>query len=798
MLSIRRVAVLGAGVMGAAIAGHLAGAGIPSLLLDVVPAALSPDEQKKGLSLSDRVVRNRLADAGKANLLKAKPAPLYAPGVADLISTGNFEDDFERLSECDWIIEVVVENLDVKRQVFARVDGVRRPGSVVSSNTSGVSIGAMVEGRSPDFAKHFLGTHFFNPPRYMKLLEMIPTAETDPEVTRDMIRFGEEVLGKGVVVAQDTPNFIANRIGTFGLLVTLEEMRKTSFGVDEVDVLTGPVLGRPKSATFRTLDIVGLDTFVHVANNVVEHTRDLAEQAVFTVPGDLLQMVERGWIGDKKGQGFFKKVKGTEGSEILALDLQTLDYRPRRRLHSASFESARQLPKLSDKIKSILQADDEAGRFLWSVMKRVLLYSAEQVGVIAADIVSIDRAMKWGFNWEMGPFETWDAIGVSSSVSRMRSEGETIPAFVEEMLRVGRSFYGTSDEEKAVYFARGAFAEMPVNERNIDLRSKRVRAKLVAGNKGASLIDIGDNVLCLDFHSPKQAIGADVVAMMMRAADLVESSYEGLVIAASADPNFCVGANLMMVLMAAQDEEWDEVELAVRQFQNATMRLKYMKRPVVAAPYGLTLGGGAELCFPATSVQAAAETYMGLVETGVGLLPGGGGNKEMLIRMMAKKPDGLDIAAMPFVQQAFEQIALAKVSTSARDARALGYLRPQDGISVSRDMQLFDAKQKVLELARTFVPAQPRGVSVIGEHGAGLLKIGVYGMRLSGYISEHDEVVAKAVIRVITGGQVASGTVVSEQYLLDLEREAFLSLCGEKKTQARMAHTLKTGKPLRN
>lgn len=798
MLSIRRVAVLGSGVMGAAIAGHLANVGIPSLLLDIVPTALTPEEEKKGLTLASQEVRNRLANLGRAQLLKAKPAPLYVPQALDLIETGNFEDDLAKIGECDWIIEVVVERLDIKRALLARVDAARRPGAIVSSNTSGVSITAMAQGRSEDFVKHFLGTHFFNPPRYMKLLEIIPTVHTDPEVVRAMCEFGERVLGKGVVVAYDTPNFIANRIGTFGLLATLEEMKKTSFGVDEVDALTGPVLGRPKSATFRTLDIVGLDTFVHVASNVREQSTDPQEQAVFTVPSEVLEMVQRGWIGDKAGQGFFHKVKGAGGSEILALDLQTFQYRPRRKLKSASFEAARQAASLSDKVKTLVYGEDEAGHFLWRVISRVLLYSAALVGVIAKDIVAIDEAMKWGFNWELGPFELWDAIGVKRSVARMQSEGLAVPAFVTDLLAAGKTFYTAGDSGQRQFFTSLGYELRTSDVRTLDLQALREQGQMVAGNQGASLIDLGDGVLALDFHSPKQAIGSDVVSMLMKAADEVEKNYEGLVISSSATPNFCVGANLMMVLMAAQDEDWDEIDLAVRLFQRATMRLKYMKKPVVSAPFGLTLGGGAEMCFPATRVQAAAETYMGLVETGVGLLPGGGGNKEMLLRALEKMPEGSDLSPMPFVQEAFETIAMAKVSTSGPDAKRHGYLRAHDRVSVARGAQLYDAKQTVLELAQSFVPRKAKPIPVVGEEGAALLKVGVYGMKKSGYISDHDEVVAKQVIRVLTGGSVSRGTLLSEEYLLDLEREAFLSLCAEPKTQARMAHTLKTGKPLRN
>jgi len=797
MRSVRRAAVLGSGVMGAAIAAHLANVGIPSLLLDIVPSTLSVEEEKKGLTLADRIVRNRLGESGKAALLKAKPNPLYRREDSDLIKVGNFEDDFEEIGDCDWIIEVVVERLEIKKTVLARVDQYRQPGSVVSSNTSGISISAMAQGRSDDFQKHFLGAHFFNPPRYMKLLELIPTEYTLPEVVAAMRSFVQDVLGKGVVTAKDTPNFIANRIGTYGLLVTLAAMKETSFGVDEVDLLTGVVIGRPKSATFRTLDIVGLDTFIDVANNVYEQSTDAEEKSIFAIPDELRAMAEKRWIGEKAGQGFFKREKSKEGTQILALDLDTLTYRPRRKLASASFEAAKASSTLEQKLKALVNGGDEASLFVWNVLKRVLLYSASLVGVIADDIVAIDEAMKWGFNWELGPFETWDAIGVAKSVERMRQERLAIPPFVLSMLTSGQSFYNRSSSFARQYFVGSHYERCTPDERIIDLAALKNQGQLVTGNKGASLIDIGDGVACLEFHSPKQAIGADLITMMMKAADEVERNFEALVVGGST-VNFSVGANLMMMLMEAQDENWDEIDLVVRQFQNANMRLKYLKKPVVIAPYGLTLGGGAEIAMAGQQMQMAAETYCGLVEVGVGLLPGGGGNKEVLIRMMEHLPSGTDLSPLPLVQKAFELIALAKVSSSARDAQSLGYARMRDGVSINRDHLLADAKTAALNLARSFIPLSQQRVPVVGENGAALFKMGVYGMQKSGYISAHDVLIAKQVIRVLTGGTAAGGSLVSEQYLLDLEREAFLSLCGEAKTQARMQHMLQTGKPLRN
>ncbi|SFU37882.1 3-hydroxyacyl-CoA dehydrogenase/enoyl-CoA hydratase family protein [Alicyclobacillus macrosporangiidus] len=798
---IRRVGVIGAGVMGAAIAAHLANVGMSVVLLDIVPGELTEDEAKQGLTLASKAVRNRIVNRGLQAALRAKPASFYTEEDAGRIETGNLEDDLDRLAACDWVIEAIVENLEAKKALFAKLENVVREDAVVSSNTSGISIAAMAEGRGESFRRRFLGTHFFNPPRYMKLLEIIPGPQTDPELVSFMRRFGERVLGKGVVLAKDTPNFIANRIGTYGLMVTLDAMRRFGLGVDEVDALTGPVMGRPKSATFRTLDLVGLDTFVHVANNVRASVADPAEKDAFTIPPYLERMVANGWLGEKTGQGFFKRVKGADGRrEILALDLETFEYRPRRRVQSPALEAAKNQPTAALRLKTLVSGQDPASQFVWDVLKRVLLYTAERQGEIADDIVSVDNAMKWGFNWELGPYETWDAIGLQESVARMRAEGERIPAFVEELLASGRtSFYERQPGEvPKFYVGAGKYRTVEEPAEVISLARLKEQGRLVRGNRSASLVDLGDGVLCLEFHSPKQALGPDVVQMIHAAADEVSANWEALVIGNQA-PNFCVGANLMLMLMEAQDENWDEINLAVQQLQQALMRIKYLDKPVVAAPFGYALGGGAEVCFPADRIQASGETYMGLVEVGVGLIPGGGGNKEMLIRAIEGAEGAADTRLDNFVRRAFENIALAKVSTSARDAQRLGYLRKTDGITVGGDYLLHDAKQVALGLARAgYTPPTPRPIPVIGEDGAAALKIGVYGMKKAGYISDHDEKIAHHLIRVLTGGSVRRGTLVSESYLLDLEREAFLSLIGEPKTQQRMQHMLQTGKPLRN
>lgn len=799
MRHIRQAAVLGSGVMGAAIAGHLANVGIHCTLLDMVPPALTDEEEKRGKTLRDRDVRNRLARLGVERLLRETPSPLYVKRAVDRITVGNLEDDLERLSEVDWIVEAVVEKLSVKQQLLEKVEAVWRPGTIVSSNTSGLSVHEMTAERSPEFRRHFMGTHFFNPPRYMKLLEVIPTEDTDPELVRKMRAFAERVLGKGVVIAKDTPNFIANRIGVYGLLVSFREMVRQEMFPDAVDDITGPAMGRPKSATFRTLDLVGLDTFVHVADNVRDRVSDPWEKDAFTVPPVLRRMVDRGWLGEKSGQGFYRKVKNKSGSTILRLNLDTMDYEPRKKVKAASLEAAKRAKTLPDQLKTLLFAEDAAGRFAWNVTKKVLLYSAAKIPEIADRVPDIDRAMKWGFNWKLGPFEMWDAMGVARTVQRMKDEGETVPKWVEEMLDSGRdTFYSRVEEGPTVFTPAAKVEKVEEDPRSISLERLKEEGKFMKGNRGASLIDLGDDVVCLEFHSPKNAIATDIISMMHTAVKEVTDHYRGLVVG-NQGRDFCVGANLMMILMEAQDDNWAEIEWMIRQFQDATMALKRCPRPVVAAPFGFTLGGGAEVCFPADRVQAAAETYMGLVETGVGLIPGGGGTKEMLVRLT----DGLDlknaIALQGAAGQAFERIAMARVSTSAEDARELGYLRPQDRITMNRDHVLYDAKRVVLELDEAgYRPPPPQKIPVTGETGYNVLKFGAYDRLKSGQISEHDFKIADKLAYVLAGGAVSEGTLVTEQYLLDLEREAFLSLCGEPKSQARMQHMLTKNKPLRN
>ncbi|MFZ7943982.1 3-hydroxyacyl-CoA dehydrogenase NAD-binding domain-containing protein [Neobacillus sp. 19] len=790
---IKKAAVLGSGVMGSGIAAHLANIGIPTLLLDIVPQELTKEEEAKGLSLADKQVRNQISAANIQKLLKQKPAPLAAKKNLALIEAGNLEDDLVKLKDVDWVIEVVVENLNVKKQVFEKVDQYRKKGSIISSNTSGISVEAMVEGRSDDFKKHFLGTHFFNPPRYLKLLEVIPTQFTDPGVLSFMKTFGEDVLGKGVVIAKDTPNFIANRIGTYGLLVTVQEMLKAGLSVGEVDSLTGPLIGRPKSATFRTLDVVGLDTFYHVAGNVYEQVEG-KEKEVFAVPAFLKTMIEKGWLGSKSGQGFFLK----KGKEILELDPNTLEYGPRKKLITPAIELAKQEKGTANKLKALVYSGDKAGQFLWNTFTASFVYSAQLLGEIADNIVAIDRAMKWGFGWEMGPFEAWDAIGVEKSVKKMKEAGVEVPAWVSEMLEKGNSSFYLEENGEQFYYHNGQYRLVETNPKAIDLKKIKKQKGVIKKNSGASLIDLGDGVALLEFHSPNNAIGLDIVQMINYAVDEVEKNYKGLVIG-NQGKNFCVGANLAMMLMEVQDDNIYELDLIVRHLHSALLKVKYSSKPVVAAPFGMTLGGGAEVCLPAAHIQASAETYMGLVEVGVGLLPGGGGNKELYMKHLENLPNGVPFDLQNIANKVFETIAMAKVSTSAEEARETNFLDSSDGISFNSDHLIHDAKQAVLALSEQgYKPKVRRKVPVVGETGYATLLLGAEAMRLSGYISEHDIKIAKKIAYVIAGGKVPFGTEVDEQYLLDLEREAFLSLIAEPKSQQRMQHMLVKGKPLRN
>ncbi|MDW0110995.1 3-hydroxyacyl-CoA dehydrogenase/enoyl-CoA hydratase family protein [Sporosarcina aquimarina] len=790
---IKKAAVIGSGVMGSGIAAHLANIGIPVVLLDIVPNQLTADEEKKGLTLESKAVRNRLASGSLMKLLKQKPAPLASKKNLALIEAGNLDDDLEKLKDVDWIIEVVVENLDVKKSLYEKIDAVRTPGTIVTSNTSGISIDAMAEGRTEDFQKHFLGTHFFNPPRYLKLLEIIPAKTTSQEVIEYMTLFGEDRLGKGVVIAKDTPNFVANRIGTYGLLVTLREMEKRGYTVGEVDSVTGTLIGRPKSATFRTLDVVGLDTFMHVAKNVYDKTEG-EEQKVFELPEFMQKMIDNGWIGAKAKQGFFVK----KGKEIFEIDSETLEYSPVKKMKTPSIEMAKQQKGLANRVKSLVYAEDRTGELLWNILAPTLQYSADMHGKIADDIVSIDNAMKWGFGWQHGPFEVWDAIGVRQSVERMKAEGTVIPEFVQQLLDKGYETFYKDEKNELLYFDGEGYTPVPVNEKVIDLKRYKKQHGVIKKNAGASLIDMGDGIALLEFHSQSNAIGLDIMQMINFAVDEVEKNYKGLVIG-NQGKNFCVGANLGMILMEAQDDNIFELDFVVRTFQNAMMKIKYSTKPVVAAPFQMTLGGGAEVCLPAAHIQASMETYIGLVEAGVGLIPGGGGNVGLYLKHLKGLPNGVQVDYQNIANNVFESIAMAKVSTSAEEARENNFLDFADGISVNADHQLYDAKQVAISLYDNGYRAPKREkFPVVGETGYATMLLGAEGMRLSGFISDHDMKIAKKLAYVIAGGKLPYGTLVDEQYLLDLEREAFLSLVAEPKSQARMQHMLVKGKPLRN
>jgi 3-hydroxyacyl-CoA dehydrogenase len=804
MIRIEKAAVLGAGTMGAQIAAHLANAGIPTLLLDIPPRELTAEEEEKGLALESREVRDRIARSGLEAAKKAKPAAFFAQEKAALVSVGNFDDDMARLKDCDFIVEAVVENLEIKRRLYERVEEFRRPGSVVASNTSGIPIRQLAEGRSEDFRAHFLGTHFFNPPRYLHLVEIIRTEWTKPEVSCSLFGFLDQRLGKGVVVAKDRPNFIANRIGTYGALVTIKTMLEDDYTIEEVDKMTGQAVGRPKSATFRTFDIVGLDVFAHVAKNLYEAVPEDEDRDVYLAPEFVTRMVERGILGDKTRGGFYRKQKGAEGEkqEIWTLDHASLEYRPQQKPRLPALDVAKNIEDTRERLKALVWGKDRVGAFLWKTISKTLLYAANRIPEVADTVVEVDRAMRWGFNWELGAFEVWDAVGVEKSVARLREEGQKIPANVERMLAAGATSFYKQEGGQELYFdfASGGYVPLAAQPGVTVLKSVKERAGVVKRNAGASLLDLGDGVACLEFHSKMNAIGGDTLQMIKQGLAEVEKNFVGLVVG-NQGQNFSVGANLMLMLLEAQEENWEDLDLAVRAFQNATMSLRYSAKPVVVAPFQRTFGGGCEMTLHADRVRASAETYIGLVEVGVGLIPAGGGTKEMLVRALDSIPEGVtDADAFPFVKRAFETIALAKVATSAEEARSFGFLREEDSYSMNHDRLIADAKQEVLALAAAgYVrPQQRADVLALGNSALATLKLGIHQMKRGGFISDHDALIGEKLARILTGGDLNHETRVSEQYLLDLEREAFLSLCGQRKTQERIAHTLKTGKPLRN
>jgi 3-hydroxyacyl-CoA dehydrogenase len=814
MKHIHKVAVLGAGTMGARIAAHFANAGVPSYLFDIVP----PD--------ADGPARNKIAATGLDAAKKSKPAAFMDASLPRLITIGNFNDDLKRLADVDWIIEAVVENLDLKRALLRKVEAIRKPGTIITTNTSGLPVGRIAEGFSNDFRRSWFGTHFFNPPRYMRLLELIPTPDSDRAAIDAVAHFCDIHLGKGIVLAKDTPNFIGNRIGTFSVLNVMRLMQEMDLSIEDVDVLTGQAVGWPRSATFRTIDMVGLDILGHVVSNMTrvvasDSPAQLDERSDLKLPDYYKQMLERKWLGDKTKGGFYKKVKGRgEGGEDerLALDWKTLEYHPRKKPKFPALDMAKNVEQTGARLKMLLgldgsgpQKDDKAGAFLWSALSDLWTYSANRIPEISDSIVEIDRAMRLGFNWELGPFELWDAAGVEATVGRMKKD-RTVAASVEQLLASGKKTWYLDDPKAASgreYFDLGTVGYKPVAVPD-GVWSVEVAKKsngVVKKNSGASLVDLGDGVACIEFHSKMNTIGTDIVQLISQSLKPggPGDNFDTFVITNDAT-NFSVGANLMLLLMSVQEEEWDDVDLAIRTFQGMTQAIKFSPKPVVVAPFGLTLGGGTEISLHAPALQPHAELYIGLVEVGVGLLPGAGGCKEMLLRAVDSaesiRPGGRgeSVELMESMKKTFETIATAKVATSAHEARGLGFLRDSDNITMNRERVLADAKSRALELVRAgYEPPQARtDIPAPGENILAALKMGVHLMRQGEYITEYEVKLATKIAEVLCCGNVTAGTPVSEQYLLDLEREGFKSLCGEKKTQERIQYTLKTGKTLRN
>jgi 3-hydroxyacyl-CoA dehydrogenase len=812
--AIRRIAVLGSGVMGSRIAAHFAGIGVEVLLLDIAPKEPNDAEKAKGLTTESKQVRNRIVNDALAATLKAKPSAVYTKEVAARIKTGNFEDDMHRIADCDWVMEVVVERLDIKQQVFAQVEQHRKPGTLVTSNTSGIPIHLMAEGRSEDFRQHFCGTHFFNPPRYLKLLEIIPAPDTKPEVVDFLMDYGERYLGKTTVLCKDTPAFIANRVGVFGFMAVFHAMQELGLSVDEVDTLTGPVLGRPKSATFRTGDVVGLDTLVHVAKALPENAPDDEAKELFKLPPFLEKMIENKWLGDKTGQGFYKKVKapftaspearGDEKkvavpkTEILTLNLQTMEYGPKQKSRFATLEAAKPIDDLNARLKVLYNGQDKAGEFYRLFHQLLFAYVSHRVPSIADELYKVDDALKAGFGWDIGAFESWDVLGVQKIVEQMDAAGKQVAPWVKEMLAKGyKTFYKTEGGERKYYDLRsGGYQTIPGAKKFIIL--EHLDEKVVWQNSSAKLYDIGDDVVALRWNSKMNSIGSAELDAVMKSVEIAEEKYKGLVIA-NGGANFSAGANVGLIFMLAAEQEYDELDMAIRQFQRTTMRLRYSSVPTVVAPHGMTLGGGCEMCLHADAVQAAAESYIGLVELGVGLIPGGGGTKEMAVR--ASDRNIKEDIEVNYLQQLFINVGTAKVSTSAHEAFDNFILRKgYDGISMNADRRIGDAKRKVLALheAGYTQPAPRNDIKVQGRGGLGGLISGLHAMWRGNYISDYDKFLAEKLAYVMCGGDLTQATTVSEQYLLDIERETFLSLCGQRKTLERLQSILQTGKPLRN
>ena len=797
---IKKVAVLGSGVMGSRIACHFANVGCEVLLLDIVPFELTEEESKKGITSDNKVFRNRIVNQSLDSTLKSNPSAIYRKAFANRITTGNFDDDMDKISTCDWIIEVVVERLDIKQQVFEKVEKYRKTGTLITSNTSGIPIHMMLEGRSDDFKKHFCGTHFFNPPRYLQLLEIIPTPSTDPQIVDFLMDYGSKILGKKTVLCKDTPAFIANRVGVYSIMALFHAVSDLGLTVDEVDKLTGPVLGRPKSATFRTCDVVGLDTLVHVANGLKANCPNDEEKALFELPGYISKMVENKWLGSKSGQGFYKKVKTADGkSEIHSLDLQTLEYRPSQKVKFATLEMTKPVDDLKQRTKMLFTGMDKAGDFYRKLFGGLFAYVSNRLPEITDDLYKIDDALKAGFGWELGPFETWDIIGFEEGIKLIGNVNKKAADWISDMKNAGcTSFYKLEKGQKLYYdVASKTYKTIPGTEDLILLDALRSENK-VWGNSDVTLVDLGDGILNLEFHTKMNTIGGGVIEGMNRAIDLAEKEYKGLVIY-NTGQNFSAGANVGMIFMMAIEQDYDELNFAVKAFQDAMMRVRYSNIPVIVAPHNLALGGSCEMSMHADKVVAHAELYMGLVEFGVGVIPGGGGTKEFAKRLSEELKDG-DIK-INRMRERFLTIGQAKVSTSAYEAFDLGYLRQGiDEVVVSRDHQLARAKAAALELAEKgyVAPKREKNITVMGQEGLGIVYVGSNSMLSGNYMSDHDRVISEKLGFVLCGGDLSENTVVSEQYLLDLERRAFVELCAERKTMERLESIIKYGKILRN
>ncbi len=797
---IKKVAVLGSGVMGSRIACHFANIGCSVYLLDIIPSKLTDDEISKGLTLEDSSVRNRVVNTNLQNVLKAKPESLYNESFSSRIKTGNFEDNLNWLGECEWIIEAVVENIEIKKSIFEKVERFRKAGTLITSNTSGIPINSMLEGRSDDFKKHFCGVHFFNPPRYLQLMEIIPTSGTNSEIIDFLMFFGDVYLGKTPVLCKDTPAFIANRIGVFSIMAVFKLMKELGLKVKEIDTLTGPLTGKPKSATFRTADVVGIDTLVKVADNVYKDCPDDEVREIFRIPDFLYKLVENNWLGDKTGQGFYKKTKDGEGKkEILELNLETFEYEPSPKIKHASVTAAKQVDNLKERLKTLVLSKDKAGEFLNRLYFMIFQYSSNRIPEIADEVYKIDDALRAGFGWELGPFETWDALGLEKSVKAMEDSDFKPAEWVCSMIDKGiTSFYKIKNGKRQYYDIKTeSYKNIPGKSEYIILDNYRTN-KPVWKNSGATLLDIGEGVLNLEFQTKMNTIGSEILEAINKSIEIAEKDYKGLVIGNDAQ-NFSAGANLAMMFMLATEQEYEEIDMAVRMFQKSTMRVRHSAVPVVAAPHGMTLGGGCEICLHSDKVVAGAETYIGLVEVGVGIIPAGGGTKEMTLRASDSYQEGL--VELPTLQEKFINIAMSKVASSAEKAFGLGIFKTgRDEYVLNQNRVILEAKKAVLELnSLGYIQPQERNdIKVLGRSALSTLLLGAYSFYNAKYISEHDRKIVEKLANVMCGGDLTAPTLVSEQYLLDLEREAFLSLIGEKKTMERIQSILTTGKPLRN